>query len=197
MGGLLWQMTLATVRSPRDGIQQVLRLMLPRQALYISMVLVIVLSMAVLELAAILNPLPAGAPDPEAIFGGPFLFFLMQVLITLGGAGVMYVVGQWFDGDGAFEACLTAMVWLSWMSLVLQSLAVVAALIITPLAPFISAFTIGFLLVALAVFIAEVHGFTNLVFVAFGAIAAVIGIAFLMAIVLMIIGFQPAIAGVL
>ena len=195
MGQMLWQFTMATIASPRDGIRAVFGLGLPAQALWLGLALSILMSTIFFGIVTMIRP-----PDP-APEGTPVLaldiwqFALVQMFVSWLSVYALLFIGRMFDGQGDLQRCLAAVSWHAWISAFLLVVATVLSLALPPIGPFLLMFQVGFVLVAMVIFVAEAHGFQNLFAVAGGIIGSVFVLATISAILLIILGLGPALEG--
>jgi hypothetical protein len=187
MGNLL-RMARDTVTNPREGAETVLALGLPRQALWLSFALVVVLSMMLGDILYLLAGMPddgaltgplAGSPLAAGLLQGAFLF-LMAHAITL--------IGRAFGGMGRFEEALTLVVWLQFIIICVQVVQLLAVLLVPPMAGLVTLLAIGLFFWLLVNFIASVHGFTSLGMVFVMTVLSGFTILFLLSLILTLLG---------
>lgn len=178
-----------TLRSPRAGLRAVLNLpldpVLRWGALALMAVVTTILSSVVLVLA--------GVPLLEApLAARPLTGAALQVgLLTLG-AVMIHILGRAAGGSGRFSEAVLAVAWLQIFLIALQLMQLAAAMILPPVAGIIIFVAIGVFFWLLTHFVAEIHGFRNLLMV-FGAIlGAFLLLGMLLSPVLMpMMGMEP------
>lgn len=187
---LIWM----TLRTPRDAAAALFAMNPSREARFVALGLVVVLSAALGTAAEILFSLvtkvdlgTTQSPLPLAIIQGTLLIY---------GAVMVTFIGQRLGGQGRFMDALLALAWIEFI-LILGQVGQMLVMVFFPLAAVIATLAlVGLMFWLLVNFIAVLHGFTNLVAVGAGVIAGFIASALLAGIVLVSLGVVPVPAAV-
>lgn len=180
----LLELARLTLTQPRQGLRAVLNLGLPRGAGTAGLVLMAVLSALLLHLSVRVSPMMAGDNMMEALIGSPFRTAIIQAVVLMVTAFLVYRIGRAFGGRGSVDEAILAMVWLQTILVALQALQLLSLILLPPLASLIGLLS-GFLFLwLLTQFIAELHGFQSAAKVFFGVIVtfllATIALSFLL-----------------
>lgn len=194
MGVDLLKLARLTLTAPRQGLRALLNLDLPRVVPMAGLVLMAVLSALLLHVSLQLAPLPEGNPALEELIGSPFRTAIIQAVVLMLTAVLVYRVGRAFRGQGRFEEAVLAMVWLQAILVVLQSAQLLALLLLPPLASLIGLVSGALFLWLLCHFIAEMHGFTSAAKVFLGVLVTFFTVTLLLTF-LLIAAFGPGAFG--
>lgn len=186
--GPLLRMARDTVANPREGAGTVLALGLPRQALWLSFALVIVLSMLLGDILYLMADLPDAGPLTGPLGASPVMMGLLQAGFLWLMAHAITAIGRLFGGTGRFEEALTLIVWLQFIFLCVQVVQLLALVMLPPLAGLITILALGLFLWLLVNFIAALHGFTSLGMVAVMTLLSGFAILFVLSLVLTLLG---------
>ncbi len=159
--GLL-RLALQTVRQPRTTLGALLALDLPRQALWLAMVLVVVVSVILAEIVNIVLVATVGDGDVTGPVLSPFAFGGIQMMILILSVVLIDRVGRMMGGTGTVEGAILAVTWLQFIMICLQ-VAQSVALVLFPFgATVIVLFGVALFLYLLTAFVAELHGFASM-----------------------------------
>jgi len=186
--GPLLRMARDTVTNPREGAETVLSLGLPRQALWLSFALVVVLSMILGDILYLMAGVSQDGPLTGPLVGSPVVMGLLQAALLFLMAHAITRIGRAFGGNGRFEEALTLVVWLQFIFLCVQVVQLAAVLVVPPIAGLITILALGLFLWLLVNFIATVHGFTSLGMVFVMTILSGFGIVFVLSLILTMLG---------
>jgi Yip1 domain len=183
----LLELARLTLTQPRQGLRSVLNLGLPRGAGTAGLVLMAVLSALLLHLSLRISPVPAGNEMMEQLIGSPFRTAIVQAVVLMGTALLVYRIGRAFGGRGTIEEAILAMVWLQTILVALQGLQLLALILLPPLASLIGMLSGALFLWLMTQFITELHGFQSAAKVFFGVIVTFILATFVISFLLIAI----------
>ncbi len=177
-----------TLADPRATARRIMSVDLPIAVRWQALALVVILSVLIGQVAAWLM---LGEAAVTGMMAGPIQSGMVQ-----GGALVMMVfaahrVGSMMGGSGSFEDALILITWLQAIMILVQLVQVVALVVLPPLAGIFSIMGVVLFLWLLTNFVAELHGFESLGRVFGMIIVTAIGLAFIAATVLSILGVAP------
>jgi len=179
-----------TIVDPKPCLRIVLNVVLTMQQLIQATVLAIVLSMILPLLTLMVQP--ADIQDKIAGFTSrPLSVFLVQLVVLAGSAFLIAHVGRFLKGQGTFKESLTAMVWLQFVMILVQVVQFFVGLVSPQVSALIFLISVGMMLYLIVHFIAEIHGFTNIIAVLFGVIGSIFVLSFFVSILLAILGITP------
>ncbi|MEJ6388548.1 Yip1 family protein [Gymnodinialimonas ulvae] len=182
---VLMEMVRQTVSDPSEGAEAILRLGLPRAALWLAFSLMIVLSM----ILGILVMLALGPPEDGPLTGqSPVVLGLLQGAFLFLGVHAIVRIGHIFGGTGGFDGALALVTWLQFIFIVLQVVQLVFALVVPPLAGIVSLLAIALFFWLLSHFITVLHGFTSVGQVFLMTLLSFLGILFTLSLVLTLLG---------
>lgn len=176
-----------SLRDPRGALRALQAEQVPLAARSAGLLLMAVLSTIFLQLGFALTP---PGPDPVAGFlaQSPFQTAVVQWLVLLLSAALIYRVGRAFDGKGSLADSILVVVWLQLIMLGVQLVQLVAFILVPPLGGLLGLMGFGLFLWLSVNFIAELHGFRLLGLVFLGLIlttlAAVIAVAMVFSLIL-------------
>lgn len=160
-----------TLQSPRQGAAEVLRQNLGRDALWLMLGLVLVLTTMTSEFGRLV----IGQSNLSLVDT-----VLLQAVIFVLMIMALHHVGRYFGGEGSFEGALALVCWLQFIFVVIQVVQVLAFAIMPPASVMIAVFSVGLFFWLVVHFTMELHGFTSI-----GSVfAGVLGTMVLLAIVL-------------
>ncbi|MDU8945603.1 YIP1 family protein [Ovoidimarina sediminis] len=177
----LMRMVLRTLQNPREGAAEVLALGIPREAHWLLVAVVVVLSSLLTEFFAVV----AMMGSPASAMGQPSLVLTLAVHL---GSIVMLIVlvqgiGRAMGGTGRVEETTVLMCWLQFVMMVVSVAQTLLILLMPPIAAVVLFAGVGILLWLLTHFVAVLHGFRSLA----GVFGMILGTAFLIAVVLTIL----------
>jgi len=183
----LLPMAVETVKDPRAVANRLMALNLPRDALWQSLALVVVVSILLAEIGAIFM---GGLPDAAegSVFISPLRMGLIQLSLLVMMVFAIFWIGHAVGGGGRFQDGLAMVVWLQFCMVCLQVVQTVALLVIPALAWVIGVFGLVMFLWLLTHFIAVVHGFQSLAKTFVMIVVSSFGFAFGLSIILALIG---------
>ncbi|MAR19677.1 MAG: hypothetical protein CML44_09945 [Rhodobacteraceae bacterium] len=172
------KLVINTIKDPKQVALKISLVTLPPVTLWSLVVLVVIISVLLSELANWL--LPVGPTQTSLILiSSPFLATVVLTVLMTVMIFLTFYIGKLFGGIGSIESTISVIVWLQTTMIALQ----VVQLILIPFLPslaMILGFFAGILFFWLYVnFILVLHGFTSLGRVFFGVIASMLGVIFL------------------
>ncbi|OAN74006.1 hypothetical protein A8B78_17835 [Jannaschia sp. EhC01] len=181
----LGKLAFETIKDPKAGAAEALRLAPPRPALWLAFALMITLSLMMGEVVTLIAPAPEAGPltGQSALALGLLqaaFLFLMVFAITH--------IGRAFGGMGNFDGALALITWLQFVFFLIQVFQLFLLLIAPPLAAMVTLVAIGIFFWVLVNFIAVLHGFQSVGMVFVMTLVSFIGILFALSIVLTILG---------
>ena len=160
MASSLLAMIRDSVAEPQETADRLLALRPATGVVLQAAVLVAVLD------ALILGVLGGGAsalPTPTGeMLMSPFAHAAVLLISLALSAGALQVGGRMLGGKGRFEEALLLVVWLEVISIAVQFVTLIAALILPPLAGLLALLGVGVLLWCLVHFTRALHGFAGL-----------------------------------
>lgn len=182
------QLILESLVLPRNAARRIMFLAPPPAASLYTGLLAIILSTLFATLVSQLLP-ANGNPLAERLLNAPMVMVALQCVMFLTMAAMATGIGRLMGGHGVWADALAMMAWLQVMLTILQ-VGQVAALLALPALGNIAAIAVIFWFFhALSVFVAELHGFGNVLKVLGGVFIS--GLA-----VLLVLAFLVTLAGV-
>lgn len=174
-----------SVAEPQETADRLLALRPATGVVLQAAVLVSVLDALILGLlggGASSMPTPAGGEMTLLPFAHAAVLFASLIL----SAGALQVGGRMLGGKGRFEEALLLIVWLEVVSIAVQAVTLIAALILPPLAGLLGLVGLAILLWCLVHFNRALHGFAGLgrtvAALLLGAVVVVLGLSALLAV---------------
>ncbi len=192
--GYLLGMALQTIPEPRKVAREILSLGFPRGVLWQAFALFAVLSTGLGVAATILFPTP-----PElagTLMADPLRVGMIETSGLVLTVFLIYWEGRAFGGRGRFEQALLTVIWLQYISVMIQLAVLVLALFAPGLAVLLNIFGVGVSFWILSHFIAEMHGFRSAGLVFAMIVLNILGLAVAMGILLAMIGVRAGTFGV-
>lgn len=177
-----------SIRTPKDGAAEVLRIAPERPILWMAFALMVVCSLIMGEIVAMLFPAAAEGPltgQSSLVLGlmqGAFLFLTVHAITY---------IGRLCGGTGDFDGALALMTWLQFVFLLIQLAQLALLLISPPLAGLMTLLAIGLFFWLLVNFIAVLHEFESVGMVFFMTLVSFVSIVFTLSIILTILGLTP------
>ena len=172
------KLVINTIKDPKQVALKISLVTLPPVTLWSLVVLVVIISVLLSELANWLLPVKPTQPS-LILISSPFLATVVLTVLMTVMIFLTFYIGKLFGGTGSIESTISVIVWLQTTMIALQ----VVQLILIPFLPslaMILGFFAGILFFWLYVnFILVLHGFTSLGKVFFGVIASMLGVIFL------------------
>ena len=182
----IFAMVMRTVRNPREGASEVLSLGIGREATWLSVGLVVILSLILAELTLFIANVGG---DPSTMLTiSPIVGGLLQVSVLVATAGIAYLVGRTMGGTGSFPEALLLMSWLQFIMVCVQVVQILALLLIPPLSGIILIASVVLFLWLLTSFVAELHGFRSLAQVFVMILVTAFVVAFFLSLALTLFG---------
>lgn len=171
-----------TLSQPRVAAQRLIDMNVPDDARWLGFVIVVVLSVLIGQLSILLMG--------EGGFQGGLLFMAMfQTSIMLGMTVAIQGIGRALGGGGNFPDTLLLVAWLQFVMLVFQLAQIVALVVLQPLFSLITVAALVAFMWLLTNFVMVLHGFTSTIRVFVGIILSFFGVAFVLAMLLGLMGF--------
>ncbi len=177
------------ISDPRGAARMIIYSRIPMNARWLALAVVVVLSVVFGQLSVTLMMQPAGMMG--AVLTSPSVSILLQAGVLLMIAIAMHQVGRMFGGGGNFPDAMLLVAALQGVMILVQVVQIVALLLLPPLAGIVSLIGFGVFLWVLTGFVAELHGFRSLLNVFGMVIVTAFSIAFLLAMLLAMIGIAP------
>ncbi|MEM7437981.1 MAG: YIP1 family protein [Pseudomonadota bacterium] len=173
------------ITAPRVAVRQVLDTPADRPTLIRFAFLIVLFNLIVGLSADLVLPAPE-----DAITISTAAAFIMHAATIFGGAGMMFVAGQMFKGQGTFDGCLKAVTWFAWVMLLAQTAMIVVLVTMPSLleVTLIALLILSF--VQLTGITMELHGFENAFLVLLGIVGAGIVFGFFMLILFAFLGVE-------
>jgi|TARA_B100000767_G_scaffold274887_1_gene309435 hypothetical protein len=172
------KLVINTIKDPKQVALKISLVTLPPVTLWSLVVLVVIISVLLSELANWLLPVKP-TQTSLILISSPFLATVILTVLMTVMIFLTFYIGKLFGGTGSIESTISVIVWLQTTMIALQ----VVQLILIPFLPslaMILGFFAGILFFWLYVnFILVLHGFTSLGKVFFGVIASMLGVIFL------------------
>lgn len=187
----LLQLAALSLRSPKEGATEVLRIAPERATLWMAFALMIVVSLMMGEIVGLLIAPPTDGPLTDqsslvlGLMQGAFLFLTVHAITY---------IGRLCGGTGDFNGALALMTWLQFVFLLIQVVQLFLLLVSPPMAGIITLLAIGLFFWLLINFIAVLHAFESLGMVFFMTLVSFVGIIFTLSIVLTVLGLTPELA---
>lgn len=175
-----------TVRDPKAGAAEVLRIAPERSVLWLAFSLMIVASLMMGEVVSLLlGPPEVGGPltGQSALALG-----LMQGALWFLTIHAITFIGRLFGGTGSFDDALALITWLQFVLFLVQLVQVVLLLFAPPIAAIVTLVAIGLVFWLLVNFIAHLHGFASVGMVFVMTLVSFISILFTLSLILSILG---------
>jgi hypothetical protein len=182
-----------TVSDPRAGARRVILARLPMNVRWLVLALVVVLSVLLSNLT--LRMTMAGTGMMGGLLLGPVTAMVLQGVVLMVMALAIHQVGRLMGGGGGFADALLLVAFLQGIMLVVQVLQIAALLLLAPLAGIFSILGVVVFLWVLTGFVAELHGFRSMLGVFGMIVVTTFGIAFLIAMLLAMLGVAPPAMG--
>lgn len=122
----------------------------------------------------------------------PLGFLALQAVMNLVVIGLIAQVGRAFGGRGDFAGALWLVGWMQWITVGFLIAQIAAILLIPALNMPVAAFSVGVSIWVLVGYICALHGFQSRIAVLSGMVGVFLVFSFLLSIVLVMLGFDPA-----
>lgn len=177
------------IADPRGGARAIIYSRLPMNARWLGLAVVVVLSVVFGQVSVMLMMQPSGLMG--GVLTSPSLSILLQAGVLILIAIAMQQVGRMFGGGGNFPDAMLLVACLQGVMIMVQVAQIVALLLLPPLAGIVGLIGFGVFLWVLTGFVAELHGFKSLLNVFGMVIVTAFSIAFLLAMLLAMVGIAP------
>jgi hypothetical protein len=173
-----------TLARPRDAATRLLGMDVPDDGRWLAFVLVVVLSV-ILGQASVLLTEESGSSGSLLIMAVFHTAVLVALVVGVQG------IGRMAGGKGSFPDVMLLITWLQFVMLVFQILQIVALVAAPPLFGIVTIFSLLVFLRTLTVFVQALHGFESFVRTGVAILFSFFGVAMLMSIVLIFLGYGP------
>ena len=178
----IFKMVLSTLKDPREGASNILAFAPTRQMLWFSMIVVVIISILMSEIANYMLPV---VPDNTIIvvmdiplLAAGILMFIMVVMIYC-----THYIGQACGGNGRLDESFSVVIWLQSIMISLQLLQLLIIPFFPNLAVVFGMFG-GVVFFWLYInFVTVLHGFNSLGKVTVGVIFSIVGVFFVFSLV--------------
>jgi len=188
--GSLFKLALESLLEPKRCLRIVLDIVITMPELL--QITVLVAAISTLMSIAFLYIEPAEVQAVLTIISlNPFPLFLIQIAVFIITAAIITFVGHLFHGVATFKEALTALIWMQFVMIGVSFIQLILILFIPALNSITAMITLLIFIHLTVSFVMEIHGFTNIFAVISGIIATFFGVAFVMAIILILLGFTP------
>jgi hypothetical protein len=178
-----------TLANPREGAVAVLNFAPPRDALWLMLALVIVVSMLLGEAVALVAGISADGPlTGPMITNSPLVLGVLQGAFLFVMIHAIHRIGRAFGGTGRFEEAMLLVIWLQFIFILVQLVQILAFTLLPGLAAIITILALGLFFWLLTNFIAVLHGFSSIGMVFVATILSLVGIVFVVSLVLALLG---------
>lgn len=180
-----------SVADPRGVGRALMAMNLPMEARWLAMAVTVALSVLLTHLSLVLMQVPSGG-QLGGMMSSPASAAGTQLGIMLVLSAGIGRVGQMMGGTGSFADALLLVTWAEFVLVLLQVLQLVVALLFPFASVLIGLAGVALFFWQLTQFTLVLHGFTSPVKVFFGLLAGFFAAAFLLVVVLSILGITPA-----
>ncbi len=186
----LLAMVWRSITNPREGAEEVLSLGVPRDALWTLLFLVVVLSAFLGQVATFLLVGVEGA-EAAGLLGLPIATGAIQLGALIGTIFAIQLIGRAFGGTGSLDETVLLVAWLQFVMLCVQVVQTILIVVAPAFSSFLVIVALGLFMWMLTNFIAVIHGFRSLAQVFVMILLSLFMIAFVLSILLAIIGVTP------
>ncbi len=188
--GSLFRLAMASLREPKRCLRIILDFVITMPELLQATVLVSAISTFLSVGFLLLEPVEVQTAF-SVISSNPLPLFLMQIAVFIGTAGLITFVGHLFKGVGTYKETLTALIWMQFIMFGISIAQLILIIFIPALNSIITMVTLLIFIHLTVSFVMEIHGFTNVFAVISGIVATFFGVAFILAIILVLLGVTP------
>lgn len=179
----LWALARLSVTRPIEGGQAIMRLNLDWATRWIALFAAILLGVLIAFALPVIFGAASGFPSPLTVVAA-------QVGVNVAAIGLMTGVGRMMGGTGRFDDAVLLMAAFQGIMLLLQVAQLLAALILPSLAFPVAVLTVGLFFWIVTGFICALHGFQSQILVLLGLFATLIAVSFVVATVMLMLGFE-------
>jgi len=185
--GPLVQLAWASLTDPKGSLRQVTALPLDQTARWQALLLIVVISVILGHLSILMTGGP-GTAMMAPFIANPMMAGVVQLALLGLMVFAVFWIGRAMGGSGQFDDAILLVAWLQFILVCLQVAQTLAMFVLPALAGLIgiAGFVLFFWL--LTNFVAELHGFQSLAQVFLMILLSMVGIAFVLSLVLSIIG---------
>ncbi|MEM1365307.1 MAG: YIP1 family protein [Pseudomonadota bacterium] len=178
----------ATIQTPRDVARSLVAVGMGQEALWTALYLVTTVGIVLGQLQAffLLQAVPAEGPY-MLLLSNPIVragFWWLTVFVMV---QAIFRMGNVMGGTGTLEGSLAVTTWLAVVVVTFQVLQTLALFILPWIAQLITLVSILLVIWVYTNFVAELHGFDNLVMVLIGSIVAGLSLMFALSLVLSLV----------
>ena len=175
-----------SITNPREGAEEVLALGVPKEALWLILAIVVVLSIVIAQVTTLIAP---PASDLMSNFlQNPLVTGFVQMGLLIVMIFAVHWIGRALGGSGSFEESILLMSWLQFIMVCIQAIQTLALVIMPPLAGLIGIAALVLFFWLLTNFVAVLHGFGSLAQVFVMILVSGFAIAFFFSLVLTLLG---------
>lgn len=191
MGALFRRIFIESLTMPRIAARRVIGLNISPLSLAQIGAVALIVSVLVGQVADYIVPTEV-PPGYEVFVNNPIWLFVMQYVSIFILAWLIIGIGRLYGGEGrSWQDALALSVLLYVVTAVMQIVQIFLVIIFMPLGLILLLFSIYWFFWALCVFVAEFHGFTNMLKVFGGVVMSFIMVVFSIAILLLMSGIMP------
>ncbi len=176
-----------TLSDPRSAARRVIAIDMPDAARWQALLLVVVLSVILVQVALMISP---GGAAMGPMGAAPVQAGLLQGVALVMMVAAVHFIGRAMGGSGSFGQALIVIVWLQFVTLCFQILQIVTLIIVPPLAGVVALASLAVFLWLLVSFVQELHGFRSRALVFVMILMSFFAIAFVLSIALAMLGFS-------
>ncbi len=176
-----------TLSNPRSAARRVMSIDMPDAARWQALLLVVVLSVILVQIALLLSP---GGAATGPMGAAPIQAGMLQGAALIMMVGAVHFIGRAMGGAGSFGQALIVIVWLQFVTLCFQLVQILTLIILPSLAGLVALASLVVFLWLLVGFVQELHGFRSRAMVFVMILMSFFAIAFVLSIVLAILGFS-------
>lgn len=178
-----------TMQAPRSAARRLLGLSLSLAERWQALALVVILSVILTQATVLLAPADEAAVMSQML-GSPLRSGIVQAIVLVAMVFAAHFVGRLMGGVGEFSGALLVIAWLEFVMVCLQVVQMVASLAVPFLAPVIGLFGLLLFFWLLTQFLLVLHGFRSPVKVFIMILITLFGMAFVVALLLGLLGVQ-------
>ena len=181
-----------SVRDPRAGARQIMKISMPLGNRWEALFLIVVLSVLLTQITLVFTGQSGGI-----IVGGPGLstpiaLGLMQLVMLVVMVFAIYLIGRRAGGTGSLGDTILLVTWLQFILICLQVLQTVAFMLVPVVGNLLGLAGFALFFWLLANFVTELHGFTSPGRVFVSILIAMVGFAIFLSVLLSVLGVEVA-----
>jgi hypothetical protein len=183
----LLPMVWRSIVNPREGAEEVLALGIPREALGIILLLVLILSIILGQITTLIVAGAAGV-TVEGPLANPIITGMLQFALLLIAIFGIHFIGRGFGGKGSLGETVLLVAWLQFIMVCIQVVQTALMLVVPPFASLLGIAGLVLFMWLLTNFIAVIHGFRSLGQVFVMILVSLFVLAFVLSILLTLVG---------